>query len=165
MDDMNIERCGTLARTKTRLRSNTRRHVVQGNCLKIYFALCPCLVVAENTEEEPGATALNINTTAGQAGTESLFSCMDWAHPQGLVPLASLLVATCSAARHWLCRDLPSHLLSRHSKESRWALTAKGIGRVWGTMGCWTEVLGQKKESKMIMTKSMASHIQPLPFF
>lgn len=69
MNGMNIASCGTLARIKTRLRSNTRRRVVQGNCLKIYFALCPRLVVAESTEEEPGATAPNSNTTAGRAGT------------------------------------------------------------------------------------------------
>lgn len=64
MHGMNIESRGTLARIKPRLRSNTRRLVVQGNCLKIYFALCLCPVVAEASEEEPGAAASNSDTTA-----------------------------------------------------------------------------------------------------
>lgn len=63
---MNIESRGTLARIKPRLRSNTRRLVVQGNRLKIYFALCPCPVVAEASQEEPGAAASNSDTTAAR---------------------------------------------------------------------------------------------------
>lgn len=67
MDGINIEGHGTLARIKTRLHSNTRRLVIQGSCLKIYFALCLCPVVAETSVEEPEAVDPNSNAM-GWAG-------------------------------------------------------------------------------------------------
>lgn len=58
-------------------------------------------------------------------------------------------------AEHQLCQNLPSHLLSGHPKISRWALIVKAIEEGWGSTGCWTEVLVQKRENKVMATLSV----------
>lgn len=98
----------------------------------------------------PRAAASNSNTLERQAGAEVLNRGVGRAHPHGFMPLDGWLAAACSAVRHQLCQNLPSHLLSRHPKVSRWALIIKVIEGGWGIMACWTEVLVQKRETEKV---------------
>lgn len=99
----------------------------------------------------PRAAASNSSTPVRQAGAEALQRGMGQAHPHGFMPLDGWLAAACSALRHQLCPNLPSHLLYRHPNVSKWVLMVKVIEGGWGTTGCWTEVLVQKRETEKVM--------------
>lgn len=99
----------------------------------------------------PRAAASNSNTPVRQAGVEAPHGGMDQTNPHGFLPLDGWLAASCSVLRHQLCQNLHSYLLTRHPKVSRWALMAKAIEGDWGSTGCWTEILVQKRETERVM--------------